>query len=391
MNYKHLRDIRWLRSSPTVLSIDTSGIDAEQGILKDVVMVEEGPAKGHGVHLESEFIEAITAYDQKRYAKNGLKARFGHPSASGETMGTQLGVFSNFRTREVKGKMQEIADLQLLDSAEKSPTHPGMKSWVLSMAEERPDFIMSSIVFRGSDYYQRDDEGEKVIMQEVYDEWEGYTWENYDEDKPVFVEFNAKKGAEHYYTDLVESGAATENLFSSQANPDFFVSQAHTFLDDHPALLQFVKQNPDKVHGFLQRLGISISQPQQKKMTKTFSIIKWLTGEPQDAEPNTEDLDQLKLNLTAAKTAMTTLQAEKAALDNRVKELTAQVDTLQTSLEAQTAEAETLRTSLAARDAEIVALKQESAAEHTAGDVDTSLKSVSNTPVWDKFKEQYGL
>lgn len=384
MDYKHLRDIRWLRSSPTVLSIEASGIDAEQGVLYDVVMVEEGPAKGHGVDLEAKFIQAITAYDQKRYAKNGLKARFGHPSASGETMGTQLGVFTNFRTREVKGKMQEIADLQLLDSAEKSPTHPGMKSWVLSMAAERPDFIMSSIVFRASNYYQYDNQGNKVVLDEDFD--------NYNPQEKVFVEFDAKKGAEHFYTDLVEAGAATENLFSNQANPEFFVSQAHAFLDEHPALFQFVQQHPDKVQGFLHRLGISIPQPQPKTMSSNkFSFLKWLSGEDQEETPTTDDLAALQTEMTEAKAAVNALQAEKVSLDNRVQELGTQVDALQASLAALKLEAETLRTDLAAKTAEIERLKAEPAAEHTAGDVDTSLKPASKTPVWDKVREQYGL
>jgi len=354
------QSVRWLRSAPVSPEFDPQKVDAESGMIRDVVMVEEGPAKGHGVHLEREFIEGIVAYDRKYFSVTGLKARFGHPSASSETMGTQLGIYSNFRKRINKGKMQAIADLQLLDAAEQSPTHPGMKSWVLQMAQERPDFIMSSIVFRGSGEYQRKPNGHKHRLDDY--------GENYKEEYGnVFMEFDEENGAAHYYTDLVEQGAATDSLFSTAANPHLFVSRAHQFLDDNPDLLAFVKQHPDKVQAFLSRLGISISQPQQKKMSK-FSLTDWLLGKTQDADPTAEDLETLKTELSAVRGKYTALQTEKDALENRVEELSAGVNTLQATVAQYKSELETLRTDLAAKNAEIEALKSEGADDHTGGD-----------------------
>lgn len=359
------QSVRWLRSAPVSPEFDPQKVDAESGIIRDVVMVEEGPAKGHGVHLDREFIEALVAYDQKYFSAIGLKARFGHPSASSETMGTQLGIYSNFRKRTHKGKMQEIADLQLLEAAEISPTHPGMKSWVIQMAQERPDFIMSSIVFSGSGEYQRKPNGHKHRLEPDLD-WGGY--HNYKKEYgDIFVEFDETQGAAHYYTDLVEQGAATDSLFSTAANPHLFVSRAHQFLDDNPDLLAFVKQHPDKVQAFLSRLGISISQPQQKKMSK-FSLTDWLLGKTQDADPTAEDLETLKTELSAVRGKYTALQTEKDALENRVEELSAGVNTLQATVAQYKSELETLRTDLAAKNAEIEALKSEGADDHSGGD-----------------------
>lgn len=381
MNTLHdIQSVRWFRSAPVSPGFESGNVDAEKGLIRDVVMVQEGPAKGHGVHLDEEFISAIVAYDQKHFSNIGLKARFGHPSASSETMGTQMGVFSNFRKRRRDGKMQAIADMQLLDAAEQSPTHPGMKSWVLSMAQERPDFIMSSIVFRGSGFYQRKANGHKKRIEER---------EDLDESQPVFAEFDADNGAEHFYTDLVEQGAATESLFSTKANPDFFVSRAHEFLDENPDLLQFVKDNPQRVQFFLQRLGISISQPTHKKMSK-FSLSAWLFGEQQEAEPTKEDLDTLKNELSAAKASFTALQGEKETLENRVKELSAQVDTLQTNLTALKTEAEALRADAAAKADEIAALKAEPAATHTGAPTEPaalSEKPYLQNPIYLRAKK----
>lgn len=327
---------------------DAANIDAENGIIRDVVMVQEGEAKGHGVHLESEFVEAIVRYDKAHFSKIGLKARFGHPSASSETMGTQMGVFHNFRKREKDGKMQAIADLHLLAAADESPTHPGMRSWVLSMAAERPDFIMSSIVFRGSGYYQRKANGHKVRTSE---------WDYDPELGEVFVEFDADNGADHFYTDLVEAGAATESLFGTKANPDLFVSRAHQFLDDNPDLKRFIQQHPDKVAAFLARLGITVQHT--KKMSKTTSLMDWLFGKSDDQpEPTAEELAALKTQLGDA----------KGQIDARMTALQNQIDEFKTSVEALKTQAESLKQDIDALKQELAEVKKQPAAQLTAGE-----------------------
>lgn len=367
-----IAETRWFRSAPVAPGFEQANIDAENGIIHDVVMAQEGEAKGHGVHLESEFIDNLVRYDRQHFSKAGLKARFGHPSASSDTMGTQMGVFSNFRKREKDGKMQAIADLHLLDAAEQSPTHPGMRSWTLSMAAERPDFLMSSIVFKGSGFYQRKPNGNKHRLEINPEAWfDGEMWLNYNDSwGDIYIEFNPDNGAQHFYTDLVEFGAATENLFGTTANPEFFVSRAHQFLDENPDILRFVKAHPDKMQGFLHRLGISIPQ-QKKKMAKT-SVLDWLFGRSEDKPVDVSDteLDALKTELSEAKTAVTALQSEKDALDNRVKEFEAQVSALQTTVASLKTDAEQLRADVTAKAAEITELKKTPAAKLTAGEAD---------------------
>jgi len=370
-------DTRWFKSAPTPGNFTSDQIDVENGIIRDVVMVQEGPAKGHGVSVEASFIDDIVAYDIKHFSQTGLKARFGHPSASNETMGTQLGIFTDFRKRVVNGKAEEIANLQLLSAADDSPTHPGMRTWVLKMAQERPDFLMSSIVFSGKSEYQRTPDGAKHQLRRNED---GSTNKK-SEYGPVFIEFG-----EHYFTDIVEQGAATESLFSNQVNLHLFVAKADQFLEDHPEITAFIKSHPEKVSAFFASMGINIQQQPSKKMA--FDLFKWLSGS--DDQEATPDLEPLRAALSAAKDEVTALQAAKEAAENRVEEFEAENMSLSESLARSVLDIKALSAQLESLGKELESLKAEAADNHTGGDTDQGGKK-STTPVWDKFKQQYGL
>lgn len=380
---------RWFRSQPNTLLESASRIDAEAGIIYDVVMVQEGEAKGHGVNLEGDFIDAIVAYDKKYHSKQGLKARFGHPGASSETMGTQMGYFKNFRGRQVDGLNQAIADLYLLEAANESPTHPGMRDWVLKMAEERPDFMMSSIVFQPSGYYQRDENGKKVKARYDYEDGE---WVGAFPGEPVYVDFDEKKGAKHMYTDLVEAGAATENLFSNKVNTHLYAAQVDEFLNEHPHLTEFLKSNPDAVSRWLARAGYSVSVHKQKKMSK-FSIRAWLLGEqqPEDpAAPTVDDLNDMRTSLSEARSEIQSLRAERdswkekfEAATQRATELAAEAKSLRESVEQLTAQVKELTARLAI-------VGKTPAAESTGGEPE-AFESKTKGIKWAQFKAQNNI
>ncbi|MEL6143607.1 MAG: hypothetical protein AAFU67_18555, partial [Bacteroidota bacterium] len=234
-------NVRWLKSQPIVLSFSSENIDEENGVISDVVMCETGPAKGHGYHLEQSFIDGLAAYSEKYYNDGslGLKARFGHPSLSDTTMGSQMGYFRNIRVRE----HQVIANLHLLDSAELSPKAPQMRSWMLSMAKEAPEFVMSSIVFSGSGYYQYNPEtSERVELD--FNEY-GQPVPAFENER-IYVDFKEDKGAKWYYTDLVEAGAATNSLFSANINKEKFAVRAAEFVRENADIHLFLKKHPEK-------------------------------------------------------------------------------------------------------------------------------------------------
>lgn len=370
-------DTRWLRSRPTA-SLSPEQVDAENGVLRDVVMVQEGPAKGHGVHLESEFVSQLVTYARYAMGERGVKARFGHPGASDNTMGMQMGYYRNVRKRKGPGdKMQAIGDLHLLEAADESPTKPGMRSYILKMAAESPDFLMSSIVFTAGGYYQRKANGHKVPLDSPYDA----SPDNGD----VFVEFG-EKGA-LLFCDLVDDGAATDNLFSAEANPHLFVSQAEMFLSEHPHLIDFLKNNPEKTLAFLTRLGLELPSNNTPPPSNMSKIMDFLFGaDAEKPESTDEQFAALKADFAAAKSRIETLQSERDDLTTRL----AAADALATELQAKVAQLEADALALKAR---IVALEKEPAATHTNGDTDTDpvKKELSSTPVWDALRKRLGV
>lgn len=363
MTAEQLAAIRRMKSMPTLLEFEASNIDAEAGVLRDVVMVQEGEAKGHGFHLEAEFIADLVRYDNKVYGQRGVKARLGHPGMSDDTMGAQMGYFQNFRERKKKGKMQAIADLHLLESADVSPTKPQMRQWVIGMADEAPDFIMSSIVFRPGRYYQRQKDGKKKYVYE-YTKVKGDDGTEYDKyvsSDPalgkVFIEFGDR--GEHYYTDLVESGAATESLFSNTANPHLFVSRLGEWLDENPDIRTFIHQHPDKVQAFLDRVGFT----PKKHPARMSSLKEILFGKEKPADEtalSAEEIQSLRDSVAKADTAL-------AEADKKIEALSAEVKALQSGL----AETEKQRDALNDKVAEL---------EKKAADVHTRVSAETPAP-----------
>lgn len=351
---------------PAPLEFDKSNIDADSGIIRDVVMVQEGEAKGHGIYLEAEFIQNLVEYDRANYGERGVKARLGHPGLSDDAQGTQMGYFRNVRERKSDtGKMQAIADLHLLESSNASPSKPGMREWTLKMAAEAPDFIMSSIVFSASAYYQRRPDGGKNYVEW---DWHESDWINLEPKMgEVFAEFSPEAGSAHYYTDLVEAGAATDSLFSNQANPRLFVARFGIWLDENPEIRDFIHHNPDKVQAFLDRVGFS---PKPTKQPRKMGLKELFFGKE-------------------APSADTALTAEE------VQELRTAVSKAETALQTAADETKLLKKQLADANARITELEKTAAAAHTetaASDDDTpDVKSWDNDPINQRARKAFSL
>jgi len=335
-----LHTIRRMHSMPALLEFEASNIEADAGIIRDVVMVQEGEAKGHGFHIEAEFITDLVAYDQASFGRSGLKARLGHPGMSDDAMGTQMGYFRNYRTREKRGKMQAIADLHLLEAADASPVRPGMREWVIQMAGEAPDFIMSSIVFKPGRYYQKARGGDKRYVHE-YDADGHYQYP--DEGKKIFIEFG--DNGEHYYTDLVEAGAATDRLFSNTANPRLFVARLGEWLDDNPDIREFITTNPDKVQAFLDRIGFTPTHTPQPFTKMSLKELLFGKDKPEnDTALSAAEVQELRDKLAAADTELARLAEENTSLKSGIAETERQLGAAQlriTELEKAAAAAHT--------------------------------------------------
>lgn len=336
---KHKDLPRWFKSKPSPMKLTSEQIDRENGILHGVILAQVGEAKGHDVHLEQEFIDTIVSYANEHYSEIGLKARFGHPSMSDTTMGKQLGKFLNFRTDGNKA----VADLHVLKAANNSPTHPKMADWVFDMAENDADFIMNSIVFAGDGYYQYNAEGEKV---------EGYDIEG----EKVYI-----KLGDLHYSDLVEAGAATDNLFSNQFNQDKFAVQAIDFVKEHPALHSFLKDNPHKLVEFATQVGIQLPKRSFKDKFQDFKDFLFKDENPsEDVHPIGSDGDDDHDDIFLLK------EKHASDLDIQKIELTEQHENEMEALQkVHLSEIDELKKQLQAAQEQIAELKEIVPDEHT--------------------------
>lgn len=166
-------------------------VDFENDIINDVVIVQEGMAKGHGVWLDAKFISDIAFQGNEN---SPIKSRFGHPNMCGNSLGDYLGVYKDFRVREFKGKTQAIANLHLDRTvADKSPKYDkSLIDYVLNFANKNPDMFGNSIVFSGkSEDRKVEVDGKKIAREYMILSKKGFT-----------------------ASDIVDDPAATEGMFS---------------------------------------------------------------------------------------------------------------------------------------------------------------------------------
>ena len=253
-------------------------IDRANSVIRNVVMCQTGEAKGHGVSIEQSFIDELVS--QANQYQAGLKARFGHPNMSDESLGAYMGTFKN---ASVRGN-QAIADLYLSDAAEVAPERGNLKEWVFRMAENSPAHIMSSIVFTEKSQYFYDSKGKKQDINKV----------NPPADATIFTEMDRLLGC-----DLVEEGAATDSLFSKESlsallNKDKFAVIAteyfDRFLEENPQIQEFVISNPNKVHAFFDKYFMKFSKTQENTVAQTVLNAIGL-GHLLSAKPKTDEED----------------------------------------------------------------------------------------------------
>ena len=234
------RGDRWFRSAPAY-GVENEGVDLDAGIIYGLAVCTAGEAKGHGVQLDETFIAEVTKHGKKT-KRHGLKARFGHPAASGTALGSFLGRIKNFRT-DVGGGSDggdiTRADLHVDPVADKSPDGE-LGTYVLELAEADPTAFGMSIVFTPGDSYQVDDDGDKVFDRSLFTN-----------DRPTFATLKKL-----HASDLVDDPAANPSgLFcaGSFGSELTFAGQVSAFLDDHPQIYQAIDADPEILDGFLER------------------------------------------------------------------------------------------------------------------------------------------
>jgi len=247
-----MSEARWFRSSP-VFDTVPEVIDSDKGIMRGVAIVREGEAKGHGVHLDSDFVADVVRLGNDK--ENGVKMRFGHPTMSGNALGTFLGRAKNFR---VDGEIAR-ADMFLSQEAKDTP-NGNLWKYTIAHARNSPDMFGASIVFTRGDRFQKDDDGNRVDTS--------------DRDKKTFVSIEKLHGA-----DMVDSPAATDGVFSAFSR-DSFAGTVTDFLDQHPEVFDLVRQNPDVLTGFMARY----QEYRERQDTTTMSTPETIETDPATTE-----------------------------------------------------------------------------------------------------------
>lgn len=234
--------------------------DAETETLKGVQIVLEGEAKGHGVWLDREFVEAVAAAGNAAGAA-GIKVRYGHPSMCADAIGTELGRARNFRVEEfarvVDGEATPaagvVADVLILKSAHSAP-QGDIARHVLDVAAEDPSQFGMSIVFTYADWVVKDADGARHSYHDevepdgedpgrAEDEWLAQS-----ADGRVYAVLGRLHGA-----DFTDTPAATDGVFSTGT----LAEEAERMLDEHPELLAAIERNPKSIAEFLERTGLA--------------------------------------------------------------------------------------------------------------------------------------
>lgn len=209
---------KFLRSNS--VKQENLNVDKESGLIKNIAIITEGPALGHGFHIDREFVEETVR--QGNAKPKGLKSRFGHPNMSSTALGTFLGRLKNFKLDKNKeGLAVARADLQLSDAAD-----PDKKNHVLEMADKEPDMFGASISFKIGDIFRKDEKGKKIsIANDKFRDTPG----------PDFIELEELRAG-----DLVDSPAANpEGIFEFDDNS--LAAKFTNLLDENPQIIELLE------------------------------------------------------------------------------------------------------------------------------------------------------
>ncbi len=371
-----------LRASDPIYIQQFEAIDAEKGIIKGVKVCSEGDAKGHGVYLNKKFIKNVVRFGREQTV--GVKARFGHPNMCDTTLGTYIGRFKNFKKvgeenkdfeelgkpRKSGNRLHAVADLHFDDTSKNLPKLGNVKEYLINLAESSPDMFGSSIVFHMGEievHKWKDDDGNELRRDDA-------TIESL------------------LATDLVDSPAATEGLFSEFSTDEMSV-QVTTFLDQYPEVYELAVDNPEIVEMFMGKYadykakketinnniipdtqrsipfetseedmgvkknsnnGNQIIEIMNKKLTEGFEALKaWFAEKfkDEDSKVNIPEEAQNKLN------ELETQIKEVGTQEKQIDKIAAQVTSLGEQVTALTTAKETAEASLATANVSIDTLK----------------------------------
>jgi hypothetical protein len=123
------------------LSANLSGkLDKQKGVIRDVSIISEGPALGHGLEVDTKTLSGIFELEKGQV----LKAYWTHGGMfSGDRLGEEVGLFSAFHLSGNK----LLAHFQVLEAFRK--TYPARFDYLFELADKAKDNFGVSISFEG--------------------------------------------------------------------------------------------------------------------------------------------------------------------------------------------------------------------------------------------------
>jgi hypothetical protein len=246
---------RWFRTAPIIgaVPVSTGFIDEENGILHDVAVATLGEARGHNVQLDRAFLNQLVELGNA--AKKGLKSRFGHPNASGTSLGTFVGRAVDFRIRPDSPNVVR-ADIHLDAKVAKDSPNGNLYDYILRMAAHNPDMFGTSIVFKP---------GIEIDPSEIPD------------GDRLFADLPVATIDEFLAVDIVDDPAANPDGLFSAWSKEQIAGQVTAFLDANPQIWEVLDDHPEAVAPFFERYrsylsaktkneGEAMPKPEAKKL-----------------------------------------------------------------------------------------------------------------------------
>lgn len=357
---------RW--SATGFMAGGVGAVDGGTHTLKSAVVIRPGLANGHGMWIDKAFCQDVAAKGNTDKPA-GLKARFGHPNACSDALGTFLGRWKGLSVAE-DGRV--VGDLHLSSTAEQSPKG-NLRKYVEEMAVKEPLHFGASIVFT------RDREAEMDFIVEhggSYAYWDnknrGWVRTGKKSDIPEGADWYVDpvgfkspdpdngenlphaRCAQLHAADLVDDPAATDGMFSGAAGLSL-AGQMTEWLDLHPealaalqepGMLELLARYHDRVGPFIERYLANAGKRVPLSNDGPAGAAESAQAAPEPApaaEPAAAGVpDAATQKLTAR---IGELETENTRLAGELAGTTQRADTAEASLKATTAE----RDELAAR------------------------------------------
>lgn len=243
-------------------SIDRSGGKWRAGIIRGVSVITKGEALGHGSWVDDVMLSQVAEHINRRNL--GVKARFTHPSMSGDGLGRHLGRVMNAR---VEGD-QVIADQHFTRSSHDTPDGD-LAAYLINLAEEDPESYGLSIVF------QHDEAAQELHTSEHLNDYGTFVSPD-----PLNVDnLPHARVAEVRAADAVDEPAANpDGLFSREEDIARQMSDMASFalgLSDQRPTVSALGLDPDRVRGFALRFlsekNLEIKPMATAKLDETYT------------------------------------------------------------------------------------------------------------------------